>query len=134
MVKSEILQMAMDIARAQVSVRPMSATEVASYISELTEALDACLHPGEKPRTASPAAAAAPKNSIGENYVTCLECGKKFKVISSRHLMTHGLTAETYKEKWGIKKGTSLAAKSLVRLRRRKMQDMRLWERRVRNH
>ncbi len=133
MAKSELVQLALDIARAQVGVRPMSAAEVAAYVSELTDALDACLHPGERPRTAAPAAAAAPRNSIGENYVTCLECGRKFKVMSSRHLMTHGLTVSEYKEKWGIKKGTSLAAKSLVRLRRRKMQEMRLWERRGRN-
>ena len=74
-----------------------------------------------------------PKRSIGESYVTCLECGKKFKVMTIRHLKTHGLTAREYKAKWGLKKDVSLTAKGLVRMRRKKMQEMRLWERRGQN-
>ncbi len=49
--------------------------------------------------------------------------------MGNRQLKTHGLTAKEYKAKWGLKKTTSLAAKSLVRMRRKKMQEMRLWER-----
>ena len=81
------------------------------------------------PEEAKPSPAVDPKSSIGESYVTCLECGKKYKVIGNRHLKSHGLTTESYKEKWGLKKDVSLAAKSLVRTRRKKMLDMRLWER-----
>jgi hypothetical protein len=50
--------------------------------------------------------------------------------LTKRHLTTHGLTPEQYKEKYGYKKGTSLVAKSLARSRRKTMQDMKLWERR----
>ncbi len=50
--------------------------------------------------------------------------------MTIRHLNTHGLTAKEYKAKWGIKKEVSLAAKGLVRMRRKKMQEMRLRERR----
>ena len=49
--------------------------------------------------------------------------------MTIRHLRLHGLTAKGYKAKWGIKKDVSLAAKSLVRMRRKKMQEMRLCER-----
>ncbi|MDO5536440.1 MAG: MucR family transcriptional regulator [Desulfovibrionaceae bacterium] len=126
MANTDIIQQALEIARAQAGVRPMTAQEVAAYVSELTVALETAMAPEES----APAPAVDPKNSIGETYVTCLECGKKFKVMGNRHLKTHGLTAKEYKAKWGLKKGTSLAAKSLVRLRRKKMQDMRLWERR----
>ena len=52
------------------------------------------------------------------------------KVLTKRHLITHGLTPEQYKEKYGYKKGTSLVAKSLARSRRKTMQDMKLWEKR----
>jgi predicted transcriptional regulator len=71
-----------------------------------------------------------PKKAIREKSITCMECGKTFKVLTKRHLLTHGLTPKEYKEKWGYKKDTSLVAKSLARDRRKKMQDMRLWEKR----
>ena len=115
----------MEIARAQAGVRPMTASEVATYVNELVQSLQGVVE-GEEVK-ASPSV--EPKNSITETYAICLECGKKFKVIGNRHLKAHGLTVKEYKEKWGLKKGTSLAAKSLVRQRRKKMQEMRLWER-----
>jgi predicted transcriptional regulator len=39
------------------------------------------------------------------------------------------MTPAEYKDKWGYSKGTSLVSKSLARERRKKMQDMKLWER-----
>ena len=42
----------------------------------------------------------------------------------------HGLEMASYKEKWGLKKDVPLVCKSLQRERRRKMKDMRLWEKR----
>ncbi len=122
---TDIMQQALEIARAQASVRPMTAAEIGNYVRDLAQQLEAAMSPEEAPQLP----AVEPRHSIGETYVTCLECGKKFKVMGSRHLKTHGLTAKEYKAKWGIKKDASLAAKSLVRMRRKKMQDMRLWER-----
>ena len=64
------------------------------------------------------------RKSIKEKSVTCLECGKSFKILTKRHLATHGLSTEEYLEKWGFKKGTPLACKALQRERRKKMNDM----------
>ena len=50
-------------------------------------------------------------------------------MLTIRHLRTHGLDAKTYKEKYGFRKNTPLACKSLIRVRRKKMNDMRLWTR-----
>ena len=55
----------------------------------------------------------------------------KFKVITRKHLASHGLTPEEYKEKYGYKKTQTLACKALARERRTKMNDMKLWERRA---
>ena len=125
MPNQEIMQQALEIARAQAGVRPMTAAEVAVYVNEVAMALENTIE--GKDVVCAPAV--DPKRSIGESYVTCLECGRKFKVMTSRHLSAHGLTAKEYKEKWGIRKDVSLTAKGLVRMRRRKMQEMRLWER-----
>lgn len=57
-----------------------------------------------------PAAAAAetlvpavnPKRSVHDDYIVCLEDGKRFKSLK-RHLMTHyGLTPDEYRVKWGL--------------------------------
>lgn len=70
------------------------------------------------------------RKSIKEKSVTCLECGKTFKILTKRHLASHGLDMASYKEKWGLKKDVPLVCKSLQRERRRKMKDIRLWEKR----
>lgn len=62
--------------------------------------------------------------------ITCLECGKSFKLISRKHLASHGLDADAYREKWGIKRDVPLVCKALQRTRRKKMKDMKLWEKR----
>lgn len=84
--------------------------------------------PAEQEEAAIPAV--PPAKSIKEKSVTCLECGKTFKIITRKHLAIHGLDADAYREKWGIKKNTPLVCKELQRERRKKMKEMKLWEKR----
>ena len=72
-----------------------------------------------------------PKKSIREKSITCLVCGKTMKVITKKHLALHGLDAVSYREKFGLKKGTPLTCKELQRTRKQKMTEMKLWERRA---
>ena len=60
-----------------------------------------------------------------------LESGQPFKILTKRHLAHYGLTPEQYREKWGYPKNTPLVCKALQRERRKKMQDMKLWEKRT---
>jgi predicted transcriptional regulator len=71
-----------------------------------------------------------PKKAIKEKTITCVVCGRPFKLLTKKHLATHGLTVEEYREHCGYKKGMPLVCKALQRERRQKMQDMKLWERR----
>lgn len=129
----DIMQQALNITRAQAGVRPMSASEVAAYAAEIAKGIRTILEsePEEEDFESGENAAPAcdPKRSIKENSIICLECGRSFRVLTIRHLRTHGLDARTYKEKYGFKKNTPLACKSLIRVRRKKMNDMRLWTR-----
>ena len=120
----DIMQQALNITRAQAGVRPMSASEVAAYAAEIAKGIRTILESGE-----NTAPACDPKRSIKENSIICLECGRSFRVLTIRHLRTHGLDARTYKEKYGFKKNTPVACKSLIRVRSKKMYDMRLWTR-----
>jgi predicted transcriptional regulator len=117
---------AMSITSAQAGVRAMTAQEVVAYAQEVAAGIR-----GLQGVSAAPAEPAVnPKDAVRETCVVCLECGAKFKMLTKRHLAEHGLTPAEYKAKWGLKKGASLACKSLQRMRRQKMQDMQLWTRR----
>lgn len=127
----EHVQQAMEIVKAQAAVRNMSEEEITSMISSLAEKIkNVGKENQEEEQEKAQEPAIDPKKAIREKSVICLECGKTFKVLTKRHLATHGLTPAEYKQKWGYKKGTALIAKSLARERRKKMQEMQLWRRR----
>jgi predicted transcriptional regulator len=123
------LQQALEIVKAQASVRNMTEDEITGMVQKLTKAIQG-ISTGEPVAQAEVQVDTDPKKAIKEKSITCVECGKTFKVLTKRHLATHNLTPAEYKEKYGYKKGQSLIAKGLARDRKKKMQDMKLWERR----
>jgi predicted transcriptional regulator len=64
-----------------------------------------------------------PLATLQRSQVICLECGKAHRLLSSRHLVLHGLSAKAYKKKWGIPLGRPLSAQSLSQRRRRKARE-----------
>ena len=130
----EYIQSALEIVKAQASARPMTEDEIISMVKSVAKGI-AAVSTGQIATIDADAAAPAmdPKKAIKEASITCLECGKSFKVITKKHLASHGLTSEEYKAKYGYKKTQALACKSLARERRTKMKDMKLWERRTKD-
>ncbi len=125
----DYLKEALEIVKAQAKVRLMGEEEILSMVQQLAAGIrDVCV--GGRVEEESPHTPV--RNSIKEQAVVCLECGKTFKILTKKHLATHGLDADAYREKWGIKPHTPLVCKSLQRERRKKMKDMKLWERRKR--
>lgn len=126
----DYLKQALEIVKAQASVRTMTEEEITSMVKSLADGIRGVAE-GKVAEEAAAEPAVDPKKAIREKSVICLECGKSFKVLTKRHLASHDLTPEEYKAKWGYKKGTSLVAKSLARDRRKKMQEMQLWTKRT---
>ncbi len=54
-----------------------------------------------------------PKKSIQKNKIICLECGQEFKMLSPKHLKSHGLTSKEYRKKYSFSARQPLCAKSL---------------------
>jgi predicted transcriptional regulator len=124
------LQQAIEIVKAQAAVRSMTEEEIVRMIHGLSKSLSAFSSgsdsgPGETAQADIPA-----DKGVKASSVVCLECGKKFRLLSTKHLASHGLTAAEYREKWGMKRGASLACKTLQKSRREKMKSMQLWTRR----
>jgi predicted transcriptional regulator len=123
----DYLKSALEIVKAQASVRTMTDEEITSMVRRLAAGIRDIS--GEVPESETEQVVDMdPKKAVKEKSVTCLECGKSFKVITKKHLASHGLTPESYKAKHGYKKSMPLVCKSLQRDRRKKMKDMRLWE------
>lgn len=120
---------ALEIVKAQASVRIMSEEELISMVQKLSENIR-LLDEGVAPVEDVEEFSMDPKKAIKEKSITCVECGKVFRILTKKHLGLHGLTAAEYREKHGYKKNLPLVCKSLQRERRKKMKDMKLWERR----
>lgn len=125
----EFLKEALELVKAQASVRAMSEDEIMTMVQKLSRDLRS-IDEGEVVEEVVEADPSEAKKAIKEKTISCMECGRAFKIITKKHLALHNLTPAEYREKWGYKRNTPLACKSLQRERRRNMQEMRLWERR----
>ncbi|WP_027184282.1 MucR family transcriptional regulator [Desulfovibrio inopinatus] len=128
----EHVQQALEIVKAQASVRNMTEDEITSMVKKLAQGIQA-INDGvelqeQKLNNEPPV---DPKKAIREKSIVCLESGKSFKILTKRHLAKFGLTPEEYREKWGYAKKMPLVCKELQRERRKKMKDMKLWEKRA---
>lgn len=126
------LSQALEIVKAQAKVRNMTEEEITGMVATLAANIRN-LDAGGAGVDLESETAGVPdvKKAIKERSITCLESGKSFKILTRRHLAKYGLTPEEYREKWGYPKGHPLVCKSLQRERRKKMRDMKLWERRT---
>src|SRR6218665_3356469 len=124
----EALKQALEIVKAQASVRTMTEEEINSMVLKLAQSIQQITEGNIEPQEAEHAA--DPAKAIKEKSITCLECGKTFKILTRKHLGTHDLTPAEYREKWGYKKNLPLVCKTLQRERSKKMKDMKLWEKR----
>ena len=108
----EFIKQALDIVKAQASVRTMKEDEIASMVKKITTSImeisGSSADEGIQEETTPDI---DPKKAIREKSVICLECKKAFKVLTKKHLATHGLTPEEYRTKYGYKKNMSLIAK-----------------------
>lgn len=127
----DYLKQAIELVKAQSSVRVMQEEDMMTMIRTLTESLRN-LESGAQTEDQEDISMPAPSRSIREKSITCLECGRSFKLITRKHLAKHGLDADSYRRKWGIRSDTPLVCKCIQRGRRKKMKDMRLWEKRHR--
>jgi predicted transcriptional regulator len=128
----EHVKEALEIVKAQAKVRNLTEDEINSMVNTVSAQLKQIIQEeeGQSAAQGQQEPAVDPKKAVRENSVICLECGKKFKTLGKRHLATHGLTPQEYREKWGFKKNAPMVAKSLARERRKKMQEMQIWKNR----
>ena len=96
-----------DIVSAYVANNSVQAGNVPALIESIHAAI-AGLSAPPAPPVQQPAV--NPKRSVHDDYIVCLEDGKKFKSLK-RHLMAlHDLTPEEYRAKWDLPRDYPMAA------------------------
>ncbi|MCU0610954.1 MAG: MucR family transcriptional regulator [Candidatus Eisenbacteria bacterium] len=131
-----LVQMTAEIVAAQAGSGRVSPDELAVSIHQVYDALveihdkEQCARTEpEGEITGLPHLRGNPQKSVTRTMVICLECGMKFKQLTTRHLVTHGLNPMEYRAKWGFSKRQPLVARQLSAQRRRTALDNQLGER-----
>lgn len=121
--RNEIFIEAFKLAEAQAGLKKMSSEEVIEYAVSVAHNLQTIGLKNDVLSNGGAVKACAdeidPDKSIDQYAVTCLECGRKFRMLTSHHLSEHGLTKTTYREKWGIKRDKPLVCDELSRMKRK---------------
>lgn len=110
------LEITTQIAAAYLGHNMIAASDVPGLIKSIHGAVVALGQPGAgDPEKKGPAVPI--KKSIGENFIICLEDGKKLKMLK-RYLRTqHNLTPEQYRAKWGLPVGYPMICPQYAKLR-----------------
>ena len=100
--RGEILALTTEIVSAHLSNNAVGQTEVAELIQSVFNKLNE-IAVGEEAASVELTPAVPIKKSVTDDYIICLEDGKKLKMLK-RHLMTaYSMTPEEYRAKWGLK-------------------------------
>ena len=114
--RSELLALTGEIVSAHIGNNAVARDEVATLIESVFEKLSA-LASDEAPTSVELTPAVPIRRSVTDDYIVCLEDGKKLKMLK-RHLMTaYNMTPEEYRAKWGLKPDYPMVAPNYAQKR-----------------
>jgi predicted transcriptional regulator len=114
--RSELLALTGEIVSAHVANNGVARDEVAPLIQSVFDKLNA-LASDEEPASVELTPAVPIRRSVTDDYIVCLEDGKKLKMLK-RHLMTaYTMTPEEYRAKWGLKPDYPMVAPNYAQKR-----------------
>ncbi|OFX12980.1 MAG: transcriptional regulator [Alphaproteobacteria bacterium RIFOXYD12_FULL_60_8] len=102
--REEILRMVTDVVASYVCENPLPADQLPVLIQTVHATLNGLANGSAmSPVTSEAQNPAVPvRRSVTDDYIICLEDGKKLKMLK-RHLRTaYGMSPEDYRAKWGL--------------------------------
>lgn len=114
--RSAVLEYTTDIVAAYTSNHSLDQAGLVALIGSVFMALSGLAEePAATPEALVPAVSI--RKSVTDDYLICLEDGKKLKMLK-RHLMTsYGMTPEDYRAKWGLPRDYPMVAPAYARTR-----------------
>ncbi|MES2607517.1 MAG: MucR family transcriptional regulator [Pseudomonadota bacterium] len=115
---SELLGYASRITAAYISNNKTAIDELPAVVTRIFQALsEVCRNPHNYKTGLSLAPAVPIEESVHEEYIVCLEDGKKLQMLK-RHLNSmYGMSLEQYKERWGLPMDYPVVSPSYARRR-----------------
>jgi predicted transcriptional regulator len=133
--KGELVELTAEIVAAYVGNNPVPQADLPRLISDVYKSLSGAVTGvvEEGKSTAEELKPAVPvRRSVSDDYIICLEDGKKFKSLK-RHLRTHyNLSPEQYRERWGLPADYPMVAPNYAKARSSLAKKMGLGQRRRR--
>jgi predicted transcriptional regulator len=125
---SELLQLTSEIVAAHVSNNSVPSSELSGLIEQVYRTLEG-VGKSREPEEDKPIPAVPIKKSIQNDFLVCLEDGKKLKMLK-RHLKTaYDMTPEEYRERWGLPSDYPMVAPSYAEQRSKLAKDIGLGRR-----
>jgi predicted transcriptional regulator len=126
------IELAADIVSAYVSNNSVPASDLPALINEVHSALLRVTAGQPVAAAEAPKPAVPPKKSVTNEYIICLEDGRKFKSLK-RHLRTqYGMSPDEYREKWGLPPDYPMVAPNYAKARSNLAKQMGLGQQRRR--
>lgn len=98
----ELLSLTAEIVAAHTSNNTVGMGDLPNIIQQIFVTLSNLNTDGQSGLTTRPKPAVAINKSVTDDYIVCLEDGKKLQMLK-RHLKTvYNLTVEQYRERWGL--------------------------------
>jgi predicted transcriptional regulator len=125
----ELTSLTADVVAAYVAHNVISADKLPDFIGSVYAALSKASTNAVEPPKVELVPAVPVKKSVTNEYIICLEDGKKFKSLK-RHLKTrYDLTPEEYREKWGLPRDYPMVAPAYAAARSNLAKSMGLGQR-----
>ena len=106
----DLITLVGDIVSAFVSNNSVHASDLPQLIEVVHTSLKTIVSPKPEPAAPVQAPAVPVKKSITDDYLICLEDGKKFKSLKRHLQQAFGLTPDEYRTKWGLPRDYPMVA------------------------
>jgi predicted transcriptional regulator len=115
---NELLGYASRIVSAYVSNHTIAIEEIPAIVAKVFQSLSEICRNPHTYKSSAPIVPACPiEESVNEEYIVCLEDGKKLQMLK-RHLSTvYGMSLDQYKERWGLPMDYPVVSPSYARRR-----------------
>ena len=114
--RGDLLARTAEIVAAQLSNNTTAGGEVPALIQSVFDKLLA-LTSEDVPAATDLTPAGPIRRSVTDDYLVCLEDGKKLKMLKRYLMANYGMTPEAYRAKWGLKPDYPMVAPSYARKR-----------------
>ena len=114
--KAELLALSAEVVSSYVGNNTVAPEQVTEMLKSVFHTMSNLSTPQEEePEQLVPAVPV--KKSVTDDYIICLEDGKKLKMLK-RHLMAaYGMTPEEYRERWGLPSDYPMVAPNYAKQR-----------------